>query len=96
MDVGPDNHADLHLKCKIAYIMKAGVAREQPRVSRSGKLGAYRDRRVEAFARTSAVVASGKWQMGSACRARQSRLLTWSERIAPWTGRLSGTSTSKG
>ena len=66
MDVGPDNHADLHLKCRIAYIMKAGVAREQPRVSRSGKLGPYRDRRVEALATTSAAVASGTWQMGSA------------------------------
>lgn len=48
------------------------------------------------FPRTSITTSIGRLHILSAALARQSRLFTWSARIAPLTGCPSGTLTSKG
>jgi hypothetical protein len=56
----------------------------------------YRDSNKPIFCSTSDIVLGGKVPSNSAFRVRQSKLFTWSERIAPVTDRPAGTTTSKG
>jgi hypothetical protein len=56
----------------------------------------YSDNNVASFWSASEAVSVGKVHINSACRARQCRLLTWSDNIAPATGNLAGRRTSKG
>ena len=48
------------------------------------------------FCIASEMVSAGKGQSNSVLRARQSKLLTWSDKIAPVTGNPAGIRTSKG
>jgi len=69
-------------------------------VKNTGKAGcdafSYSDNNVPSFWSASEIVSVGKVPINSACRARQSRLLTWSDNIAPATGNPAGRRTSKG
>jgi len=56
----------------------------------------YSDNNVAIFWSASEIVSVGKVHINSAFRARQSRLLTWSDNIAPATGNPAGRRTSKG
>ena len=56
----------------------------------------YLDNNVPSFCKTSDIVLDGNVQISSAFLARQSRLLTWSDRMAPVTGRPAGRRTSNG
>jgi hypothetical protein len=56
----------------------------------------YSDSNVASFWSASEIVSVGKVHINSAFRARQSRLLTWSDNIAPVTGNSAGRRTSKG
>ena len=69
-------------------------------VKNTGKTGcdafSYSDNNVASFCSVSEIVSVGKMHINSACRVRQSRLLTWSDNIAPATGNPAGRRTSKG
>ena len=69
-------------------------------VKNTGKAGcaafSYSDNNVASFWSASEIVSVGKVHINSACRACQSRLLTWSDNIAPATGNPGGRRTSKG
>jgi len=54
------------------------------------------DNNVASFWSTSETVSEGKVHISSTFRARQSRLLIWSDKIAPATGNLAGMRTSNG
>ena len=56
----------------------------------------YCDNNVTSFWSTSEIVSVGKVQTNSAFLARQSKLLTWSDNIAPATGSPAGIRTSNG
>ena len=56
----------------------------------------YWDSKVASFWSASEIVSIGKVHINSAFRTRQSRLLTWSDNIAPATGNPAGRRTSKG
>ena len=69
-------------------------------VKNTGKEGcyafSYSDNNVASLLSASEIVSVDKVHISSACRARQSRLLTWSDNIAPATGNPAGIRTSKG
>jgi len=56
----------------------------------------YPDNNVAIFWSASEIVSVGKVHINSAFRARQSKLLTWSDNIAPATGNPAGRRISKG
>ena len=63
---------------------------------KKGDVFSYWDNNVASFWSASEIVPVGKVHINSAFRARQSKLLTWSDNIAPATGNPAGRRTSKG
>ena len=56
----------------------------------------YHDNNVPSFCNNSTTTRGGKVHIHSASRTRQSKLLIWSAKITPLTGKPSGMRTSKG